>query len=120
MFLDGNITVFVSNMDTAVNFYTETLGLKLKERYGDHWATVQADGLAIGLHPASSKYPAPGTRGSMMIGLETDESIGVVMRQLQSKGVTFRGPVVDDDAGKFVDFSDPDGNGLYLWQTVRA
>ena len=120
MILAGNVTVFVSSMDAAVNFYTEKLGLKLKERYGDHWATVRAGDLTIGLHPASSKYPAPGTRGSMMIGLEIDESIDVVMRQLQDKGVTFRGPIVDDDAGTFAHFSDPDGNELYLWQTVRV
>ena len=53
--------MLVSNMDKAVQFYTEVLGLRLAERYGDHWVTVDAGrGFTIGLHPASSKYPAPG------------------------------------------------------------
>jgi catechol 2,3-dioxygenase-like lactoylglutathione lyase family enzyme len=70
MISGGNATVFVSNMDKAVRFYTEVLGLRLAERYGDHWATVDAGrGFTIGLHPASPKYPAPGTKGGIMLGL---------------------------------------------------
>jgi hypothetical protein len=68
------------------------LGLKLTNRFGDHWATVDAGkGLVIGLHPASAKFPAPGTKGGMMIGLEIDEPI-----------------------------EDPDGNPFYLWETKPA
>jgi catechol 2,3-dioxygenase-like lactoylglutathione lyase family enzyme len=47
--------VIVSNMDRAVRFYTEVLGLKLKNRFGDHWATVVAgNGLTIGRRTRSS------------------------------------------------------------------
>jgi catechol 2,3-dioxygenase-like lactoylglutathione lyase family enzyme len=42
MITGGNATVFVSNMDRAVQFYTEVLGLKLTNRFGDNWATVEA------------------------------------------------------------------------------
>jgi predicted enzyme related to lactoylglutathione lyase len=64
MISGGNATVFVSNMDRAVEFYSDVLGMKLSNCFGDHWATVEAGkGLTIGLHPASSKYPAPGTKG---------------------------------------------------------
>jgi catechol 2,3-dioxygenase-like lactoylglutathione lyase family enzyme len=41
MFSSGNVTVMVSNMDAAVGFYTEGLGLKLAYRCGDHWASVE-------------------------------------------------------------------------------
>ena len=65
MITGGNATVFVSNMDNAVRFYTETLGLRLTNRFGDHWATVDAGkGLSIGLHPASAKYPPRGPRAA--------------------------------------------------------
>ena len=47
----GNATIYVSNMDAAVRFYTEVLGLKLTNRFGNHWATVQAGTTRlIGLH----------------------------------------------------------------------
>jgi catechol 2,3-dioxygenase-like lactoylglutathione lyase family enzyme len=42
MISGGNATVYVSNMDNAIRFYTEVLGLKLTNRFGNHWATVQA------------------------------------------------------------------------------
>src|ERR1043165_7661339 len=59
MYASGNVTVYVSNMDRAVKFYSETLGLKLAYRFGDNWASVEAGrGLTIGLHPASGEMPA--------------------------------------------------------------
>ena len=71
MISGGNATVYVSNMDAAVRFYTENLGLKLTNRFGNHWATIEAGpsywttdevgaGLVIGLHPQSPKYPRRG------------------------------------------------------------
>ncbi|MBV9770216.1 MAG: VOC family protein [Bryobacterales bacterium] len=122
MISGGNITVIVSNMNNSVRFYTEVLGMKLTNRFGDHWATVDAGkGLTIGLHPASSKYAAPGTGGGMMIGLEIDEPIQQVVNRLQSKGVHFAGPIVNDEgSGSFADFKDPDGNSLYLWEVNRS
>jgi catechol 2,3-dioxygenase-like lactoylglutathione lyase family enzyme len=118
MISGGNVTVLVSNMDAAVDFYTNVLAMKLASRYDNHWATVDAGkGLVIGLHPASPKFPAPGTKGGMMIGLEVDEYIEDVVDRLQRKGVHFTGSIVNDGAGNFAHFEDPDGNELYLWET---
>ena len=75
MFSRGNVTVYVSNMDRAVRFYSETLGLKLAYRFGDHWASIEAGtGLTIGLHPVSSVFRA-GRKGSMAIGLRLKGSL---------------------------------------------
>lgn len=116
MFSSGNVTLYVSNMDRAVRFYTETLGLKLAYRFGDHWAAVEVGrGLTIGLHPASSQMPA-GRKGSMAIGLEVNGSIREAVKALESKGVRFQGQVNEAKAGAFVGFEDPDGNQLYLAQ----
>jgi catechol 2,3-dioxygenase-like lactoylglutathione lyase family enzyme len=114
MFSSGNVTVYVSNMDRAVRFYTEVLGLKLAYRFGDHWASVEVGkGLTIGLHPASAETPA-GRKGSMAIGLELNGPIEDAMKTLGAKGLQFQGMVNDSKAGKFVGFEDPDGNQLYL------
>ena len=37
-----NITVMVADMDNAVRFYTETLGLKLEKQYENHYAEIEA------------------------------------------------------------------------------
>jgi len=121
MISGGNVTVFVSDMDAAVDFYTNVLGLKLTNRFGNHWATVDGGkGLIIGLHPASAKFPAPGTKGGMMIGLEIDEPMEAVVERLQRKGVRFKGPIIKDEPGRFVDFEDLDGNPFYLWEMQPA
>src|SRR5262249_25063037 len=70
MITGGNVTVYVSDIDRAVAFYVNQLGLKLSQRFGNHWAEVRVgDTLVIGLHPKSDKGPAPGTSGAMSIGL---------------------------------------------------
>ncbi len=116
MFASGNVTVYVSNMDAAVRFYSETLGLRLVDRFGDHWASVEAGrGLTVGLHP-NSGAPRASRKGAMEIGLELKGSIHEAIQVLQEKGVTFEGPIHEDEAGSFVYLSDPDGNPIYLAQ----
>ena len=120
MVTGGNATVFVSNMDAAVQFYTQALGLKLSNRFGDNWATVEAGkGLTIGLHPASPKHPAPGTKGAMMLGLEIDGSIESAVARLEEKGVRMKGSIMRGEAGNFLHVEDPDGNEIYLWEVDR-
>jgi catechol 2,3-dioxygenase-like lactoylglutathione lyase family enzyme len=123
MITGGNATVYVSDMNRAVAFYVDTLGLKLLQRFGDHWSSVAAgSSLVIGLHPKSAHGPAPGTSGSISIGLTIDEPIAEVVQRLTGKGVQFRGPIVNDPkAGiALAFFGDPDGNDLYLCQTTQA
>ena len=120
MISGGNATIFVSNMDRAVQFYTEVLGLRLTNRFGNDWATVEAGkGLTIGLHPASPKYPSPGTKGAIALGLEIDEPIVGVLARLSEKGVQIKGSIVRGDSGNFANLEDPDGNLIYLWEIDR-
>ena len=75
MFSGGIVTVFVSDLDKAVRFYTEALGLKLAFRFGNEWASIKAgDSLVIGLHPGSKDSPA-GRKGSITLGLQLTEPI---------------------------------------------
>lgn len=117
MISGGNATVFVSDLELAVRFYTETLGLPLKERFENDWAAVDAGkGLIIGLHPPATFAPRPGVLGSIAIGLDVEEPLEVVIDTLQRRGVRFDGPIVQDplSAARLAFFTDPDGNTLYL------
>ena len=116
MISGGHATIYVSNMDNAVRFYTEVLGLKLTNRFGNHWATVQAgQTLVIGLHPWSGKYPRPGTQGSVQIGLTLakGERIEKFAARLQGFGVEVSGVIKSEEAN-YISFADPDGNPIYL------
>jgi predicted enzyme related to lactoylglutathione lyase len=113
-------TIFVADMNRAVDFYTETLGLKLQYRADSHWAQIDAgNGFSIGLHPPSEKSPAPGTRGAISIGMNVVGDIEQAVATLKDKGVTFHGPIVDDTQVRLAFFSDPDGNDLYLCQAMN-
>ena len=116
MIYGGNATVYVSSMDRAIRFYTEALGLKLTNRFGDNWATVQAGKtLVIGLHPWSEKFPRPGTRGAVQIGLvvSQDEPIDKFAARLRKHGVEV-GAIIASEAGNYISFTDPDGNPIYV------
>jgi predicted enzyme related to lactoylglutathione lyase len=117
MISGGNATIIVANMDNSIRFYTEILGLKLTNRFGNDWATVSAgEGLTIGIHPASPKYPHPGTKGSIILGLEIDVPVEKAVSRLANHGVTVKGNVVRTEPGNFVHLEDPDGNEIYLWE----
>ncbi len=122
MIQGGNATVYVSDMSRAVKFYTETLGLKLRMRAGDHWAEVDAGGgLIIGLHPEVRPHgPRPGTRGAVTIGLGVTLPLEEVVSRLKKRGVAFHGPIADDKQVRLAFFADPDGNPLYLVEVVYA
>ena len=120
--IDGGIaTVFVTDMSRAVAFYTDTLGLKLRMRAGDHWAEVEAKrDLVIGLHPASPDGPPPGTAGAVQIGLQVNEPLEDVVGELTRRGVAFTGPIIDDTNVRLAFFADPDGNVHYLCEVTPA
>ncbi len=116
----GSPTIFVSDLDRAVRFYTESLGLSVQYRAGNEFAMIDAgNGLMIGLHPASSQGPDPGTPGAISVGFNVTAPSEQVVETLQQRGVTFRGPIKDDDPVRLAFFGDPDGNDLYLCQVAH-
>jgi catechol 2,3-dioxygenase-like lactoylglutathione lyase family enzyme len=116
----GHAIVYVSNMDAAVQFYSDLLGLKLTNRYGDQWATVEAGELVVGLHPQTVHTPKPGTKGSVVLGLVVDGEIDRVVARLAERGVRTTGKLVRTAASGFVEIADQDGNAIYLWEPVVA
>lgn len=114
----GNATVMVSDMDRAVQFYVDVLGLRLAFRAAGDWAQIDAgQGLLIGLHSAAHGGPTPGTMGSISVGFAVTGPIDGVIETLRGRGVQFRGPVSDQGFVKLAFFADPDGNPLYLAET---
>ena len=118
MIKEANTTLMVANIEEAVRFYVETLGLKLKARYGDHFAQVQAPGAIIALHPVSKDGPGPGKSEGVSIGFSVDD-LDKAMTDLKSKGVSFS-KVTDDTQVRLAYFTDPDGYPLYLSQNKWA
>lgn len=109
-----NVTIMVKSMDASVQFY-ESIGLTLKQRWGDHYAMMETAGLTIGIHPGGDEHSNSGT---VSIGFMID-NIDEVKTMLDQNGITAR---TEDDgkSGIYCHFKDPDGTVLYFvkpkWQ----
>ncbi|MEQ8623552.1 MAG: hypothetical protein RJQ00_13350 [Vicingaceae bacterium] len=102
------VNVMISNMDEAIEFYQGKLGLELKNRYGDHYAEIQAPDLLIGLHPISEKT-LQGNNISIGFGvIEFDSTI----KELESKGIKIK--LEQDGYIRLAHFTDLDNNQLFL------
>lgn len=121
MIKGGHPTIYVSDMDRAIAFYTETLGLKLSFRAGNYYAEVDAgDGLTLGLHPAGPDSPTPGASGAITVTLGVTESLEEVVRKLEQSGVRFRSSIQSDGPVRLVQFEDADGNAMWLCEQSNA
>ena len=116
MIRGGLVTLFVGDLERAVRFYVETLGMKLVEEGGKHWAVIDAgDGFRIGLHP-SPPGALEGARGAFApsIGFNAKVPIKEAIAIFENRGVRF--DVKDDGPVTLAHFKDPDDNALYLCQ----
>jgi predicted enzyme related to lactoylglutathione lyase len=118
----GVATIFVTDMDRAVRFYTEALGLNLAFRAGDHWASIDAgEGFMLGLHPVSKDSPPAGVNGGVQIGFNVTRQLEQVMRELESRGVSFPDGIYNDGGNiRLAFFSDPEGNRHYLCEQAGS
>ena len=118
----GNASVYVTDLDRAVAFWTDAVGLPLKNRVGTTWAEIDAGkGLIIGLHLANPPDTVPaGTVGAINIELAVDEPMEVVIAALTRRGVEFTGPIKEYEAVRIASFYDPDRNVIVLGQVLQS
>lgn len=124
MIIDGGLpTVFVSDIDRSIAFYTDVLELKLLRREGNLWAMIETkERLIFALHPASSHGPPAGTIGSVTIGFNVTKPLDEVVDALRKRGVRFHASIQDaPELGlRTVFFGDPDGNQFYLCEATKG
>jgi catechol 2,3-dioxygenase-like lactoylglutathione lyase family enzyme len=113
VYKSGNVTLMVADMDRAVEFYAQTLGLELKVRYGNDWAEVAAPGITLGLHQAMGVVARADPNIGISIGLEVDD-IEAAVKELGGKGVVFPSGIRETNDLREASFVDPDGASLYL------
>jgi len=105
-----HVWFWVSDMDRAIAFYTEALGLALVRRHGNEWAELDAGSVRIALHGGANDERAPG--GTVVFEVEDLDAARFTM---ESRGAVF-GEHVGEAEGlaRFVSFTDPDGNRMQL------
>lgn len=112
----------VSDVDAAVAFYVDLLGLKLVEQYGPAMAIVQQDDLQLWLAgpPASASQPMPdGAQpepGGWNRCVLTVQDIAGTVDRLRGAGVGFRNEILSGPGGQQILCSDPSGNVVELFE----
>jgi lactoylglutathione lyase len=84
---------FVADMDKAVKFYRDVLGLQVKFE-SPSWSEFSTGETTLALHPASENNPA----GKVELGF-TVADVEVFYRDMSAKGVLFRMPPKKQDFG---------------------
>ncbi len=104
-----NVTIMVKDMDKSIQFY-ESIGLKLKQRWGDNYAMVETAGLTLGIHPGGDDKSGS---GSVSVGLMIDD-INEAKALLEKNNITAK--FEDGKSGTYLHFKDPDGTIVYFVQ----
>ncbi len=114
MIRGGLVTLSVRDVERAVRFYVETMGMKLVEQAGEGCAVIDAgDGFRIGLHAGAPALESPGAFVPS-IGLYPKIPLREAIAILENRGVAF--DVKEDGPVVLAHFKDPDDNRLYLCQ----
>jgi predicted enzyme related to lactoylglutathione lyase len=101
------------DLETAVAFYGETLGLERSAYRPDrHHAEFETGNLTINVMDAE-KMGLPHTVSQNPIALHVDD-VAAARAELESKGVAFMMDIVDTGVCHMAFFADPDGNALML------
>ena len=112
------VSVPVSDQEAAKRFYVDQVGMSLlaDSSWGDEqrWVQVGWPGVdaSFTLVTWFDEMPAGSLRGLV---LETDD-LDRDHRAMAERGVRFLGEPIDQPAGRFATFVDPDGNRMSLRQ----
>ena len=94
---------FVDDMDKAVAFYRDILGLKLRFA-SPEWSEFETGQTTLALHRASDTHPA----GGCQIGFSVDD-IEAFYQEKGKAGVVFTRPPTPLHGSKLADFVDSEG-----------
>lgn len=105
----SNITIMVKDMNKSISFY-ESIGLKLKQRWGDNYAMIDGPGITIGIHPGGDDESGS---GDLSIGFMVN-SFAEAKELLKKNNITITQEADDGKSGNYLHFIDPDGTLLYF------
>lgn len=110
-----HVYYWTRDMDRAVAFYRDVLGLSLGHRAGDEWAEFEAGGVRLALH--RTEEPTLPPSGTVVFRVPDLDEARWTMEQ---RGVVFDGHESEVPGfARFATFHDPDGNAVQLIEYLR-
>jgi lactoylglutathione lyase len=101
----GAVILLVSNMDSSIKFYRDTLGLVVKN-ISDEWTEFFTSGTVLALHPAKTKVKH---NPNMLVGFMVSD-LDSIASTLRSKDIKFFKEPKEESFGKHAIIEDPDGH----------
>jgi len=118
----GHVHLKVADLDRALRFWRDVIGLELQQRLGDQAAFLSAGGYHhhIALNTwdsAGGAPPAPGTTGLYHVALVYPDrpALAVALRRVLAAGLRLEG-ASDHGVSEALYLRDPDGNGVELYR----
>jgi catechol 2,3-dioxygenase len=118
----GHTHLKVSDLDRAIAFYRDVIGLDVMQHYGDQAAFLSAGGYHhhIGLNTWESRGGTPPPKGHTglyhVAFLYPDRAaLGRALANVVDHGVKLTG-AADHGVSEAVYFDDPDGNGIEMYR----
>ena len=118
----GYVIVYVKDTKTAVPFYRDTLGIKVKSEE-DGWVELDTGATTLALHGDKELTPNRSTKGQPVPVFNVDD-FNATVEELKSAGVKFHKEPVQvcemgpGKVGMSAEFSDADGNMLSVFGVV--
>ena len=118
----GHVHLKVSDLERAIAFYRDVIGLDVMQRYGSGAAFLSAGGYhhQIGLNTwesAGGPPPAPNATGLYHVALVYPDrrALAVALRRILDHEVPLDG-AADHGVSEAIYLRDPDGNGLEIYR----
>jgi len=106
---------YVTDMDTSIAFYRDTLGLPLVSH--DFVARFDLDGVLIELVPVPPGSVVPGNGNARLCFSVTN--LQETVKQMRAHGIATSN-IKNKKGGRLAFFRDPDDNELCLWEYSRT
>ena len=117
----GHVHLKVADLDCALVFWRDTIGLAVMERMGDQAVFLSAGGyhhhIALNTwESAGGAWPPPGTTGLYHVALVYPHraALGTALKRVLEAGIALEG-ASDHGVSEALYLRDPDGNGVELY-----
>lgn len=118
----GHVHLKVADLDRALGFWRDVIGLEVQQRMGSQAVFLSAGGyhhhIALNTwESAGGAWPPPGSTGLYHVALLYPDraSLGLALRRLYQAGVALEG-ASDHGVSEALYLRDPDGNGVELYR----
>lgn len=102
-----NVYYVVPDMDAAVAFYRDTLGLNVKFQDGDKWTQFDVGGTQVAIATPAPGQVDPGSNATVV--LQVDD-LAATRADLTARGIAVSEVIGMGDHGSFFTCRDPAGN----------